>query len=113
MIGPALFIGTMLGALVAELAAMTPFGLEGHVGFFALLGMGAMMSRQPAGATRRADCDAQLTDNPEIISRNAGGGGRRNYVEELFGKDSLFVTMLQANGLDYTASPVFPGAATD
>ena len=108
VIGPALFIGTMLGALVAELAAMTPFGLEGHVGFFALLGMGAMMSGSLQAPLAALTAMLELTDNPEIILPGMLAVVAAGITsKEVFGKDSLFVTMLQANGLDYTASPVF------
>ena len=108
VIGPALFIGTMLGALVAELAALTPFGLEGHVGFFALLGMGAMMSGSLQAPLAALTAMLELTDNPEIILPGMLAVVAAGITsKEVFGKDSLFVTMLQANGLDYTASPVF------
>lgn len=108
VIGPALFIGTMLGALVAELAALTPFGLEGDVGFFALLGMGAMMSGSLQAPLAALTAMLELTDNPEIILPGMLAVVAAGITsKELFGKDSLFVTMLQADGLDYAASPVF------
>ena len=108
VIGPALFIGTMLGALVAELAALTPFGLEGDVGFFALLGMGAMMSGSLQAPLAALTAMLELTDNPEIILPGMLAVVAAGITsKEVFGKDSLFVTMLQANGLDYAASPVF------
>ena len=108
VIGPALFIGTMLGALVAELAALTPFGLEGDVGFFALLGMGAMMSGSLQAPLAALTAMLELTDNPEIILPGMLAVVVAGITaKEVFGKDSLFVTMLQANGLDYAASPVF------
>lgn len=108
VIGPALFIGTMLGALVAELAALTPFGLEGDVGFFALLGMGAMMSGSLQAPLAALTAMLELTDNPQIILPGMLAVVAAGITsKEVFGKDSLFVTMLQANGLDYAASPVF------
>lgn len=108
MIGPSLFIGAMLGALLAELAALSPLGLASPVGFFALLGMGAMMSGSLQAPLAGLTAMLELTDNPDIILPGmlavvvAGITAR-----ELFGKESLFITMLRAGGLDYGANPMF------
>lgn len=107
MIGPALFIGAMLGALVAKLALLVSLGPDSHVGFFALLGMGAMMSGSLQAPLAALTAMLELTDNPEIILP-----GMLTVVvagitaSEVFGKDSLFLTMLRAGGLDYGANPV-------
>jgi hypothetical protein len=108
MIGPALFMGAMLGALVAKFALLVSLGPESHVGFFALLGMGAMMSGSLQAPLAALTAMLELTDNPEIIMP-----GMLTVVvagitaSEVFGKDSLFLTMLRASGLDYGANPVF------
>ena len=108
MIGPALFIGAMLGALVAELAKLLPFGLEGHVGFFALVGMGAMMSGSLQAPLAALTAMLELTDNPEIILPGMLAVVVAGITaSEVFGKQSLFITMLRASGLDYHANPVF------
>jgi H+/Cl- antiporter ClcA len=107
MIGPALFIGAMLGALVAELADPWVADLSNPVGFFALVGMGAMMSGSLQAPLAALTAMLELTDQPEIIMPGmlavvvAGITAR-----EVFGKDSLFLTMLRANGLDYRVTPV-------
>jgi H+/Cl- antiporter ClcA len=107
-IGPALFIGAMLGALVAEIVRLAPVVQSPDVGFFALLGMGAMMSGSLQAPLAALTAMLELTDNPGIILPGmlvvvvAG-----LTASEVFGKRSLFVTMLRAGGLDYPTSPVF------
>lgn len=67
LIGPTLFIGAALGGLFGQLLADLFSGLPLSVGFYAMLGMGALM-----GATLRAPLAAlvallELTANPNII----------------------------------------------
>jgi hypothetical protein len=108
MIGPALFIGAMLGALVAGSAMSLPLGVESPVGFYALLGMGAMMSGSLQAPLAALTAMLELTDNPDIILPGmlvvVAAGITASAV---FGKDSLFLTMLRAGGLDYQANPMF------
>lgn len=107
MIGPALFIGAMLGALLAETAQLLSVTVETPVGMFALLGMGAMMSGSLQAPLAALTAMLELTDNPEIIMPGMLAVVVSGITaSEVFGKQSLFLTMLQANGLDYAASPV-------
>ena len=67
LIGPTLFIGALLGSLMAELSRWLMPDYPVSVGFYAVLGMGAMM-----GAVLRAPLAAlvallELTANPNII----------------------------------------------
>ncbi len=67
LIGPTLFIGALLGSLMAELSRWLLPDYPVSVGFYAVLGMGAMM-----GAVLRAPLAAlvallELTANPNII----------------------------------------------
>lgn len=106
-IGPVLFIGAMLGALIAELIALLPVGLATPIGLFALVGMGAMMSGSLQAPLAALTAMLELTYNagiilPGMLAVVAAG----ITASELFGKQSLFVTMLRANGLDVGASPV-------
>jgi H+/Cl- antiporter ClcA len=107
VIGPSLFIGATVGCLVGNLVALAFPEVGSDVGFYALLGMGAMM-----GATLQAPLAAltammELTHHPQIIMPGmlvivvAGLTSR-----VLFGKDSVFLTALRASGLDYSSSPV-------
>lgn len=106
-IGPVLFIGAMLGALIAELMAWLPVELASPVGFFALLGMGAMMSGSLQAPLAALTAMLELTYNagiilPGMLAVVAAG----ITASELFGKQSLFITMLRANGLDVATNPV-------
>ncbi len=107
LIGPALFMGAAVGSLVGGMAASLFPELESEVGLYALLGMGAMM-----GATLQAPLAAltaimELTHNAEVIMPGmlvitvAG-----LTASELFRQESIFVTLLKANGMDYKTNPV-------
>ncbi|WP_275100015.1 chloride channel protein [Sedimenticola hydrogenitrophicus] len=106
-IGPLLFLGGCLGSLTGQIATQVFHHDTLDVGFYALLGMGAMM-----GATLQAPLAAltammELTHSPQTIMPGmlvivvAG-----LTVSELFRKPSLFLTLLRANGLDYDTNPV-------
>ncbi len=98
-IGPALFIGAMLGALFAGLADFLPLTPQNQVGLFALLGMGAMMSGSLQAPLAALTAMLELTDNPQIILP-----GMLVVVisglttTEVFGKDSVFSTMQRSSG---------------
>ncbi|MCB1802558.1 MAG: chloride channel protein [Gammaproteobacteria bacterium] len=107
MIGPVLFIGAMLGALVAEIGTGLGFDAANPVGFFALVGMGAMMSASLQAPLAALTAMLELTDQPEVILPGMLAVVIAGITsKEVFGKDSLFVSMLRANGLDYAASPI-------
>lgn len=107
MIGPVLFMGAMLGALVAEIASRLAFDVANPVGFFALVGMGAMMSASLQAPLAALTAMLELTDQPEVILPGMFAVVIAGITaKEVFGKESLFVSMLRANGLDYAASPV-------
>jgi chloride channel protein, CIC family len=106
-IGPVLFIGAMLGALIAELIGLLPVELATPIGLFALVGMGAMMSGSLQAPLAALTAMLELTYNagiilPGMLAVVAAG----ITASELFGKQSLFVTMLRANGLDVATNPV-------
>jgi CIC family chloride channel protein len=106
MIGPALFLGACLGSLTG-LSAGEFMEIESHVGFYAMLGMGAMMGASLQAPLAALTAMMELTHSPQMIMP-----GMLVIVvasltaSELFGKESLFITMLKASGLDYEASPV-------
>ena len=94
---------TMAGKLVLQLWP----GIGSDVGFYALLGMGAMMGASLQAPLAALTAMMELTHSPGIVMP-----GMLVIVvasltaSELFGKQSLFITMLRANGLDVAASPV-------
>ena len=107
MIGPALFIGAALGSLVGLLARQLFPALDIDLGFYALLAMGATMGASLQAPLAALTAMMELTYSPQIIMP-----GMLVIVisgltaSELFGKESLFVAVLKANGMDYNANPV-------
>lgn len=107
MIGPAFFIGATIGAIVGYLATGI-LGFEASdIGFYALLGMGAMLGASIQAPLAALTAIMELTYNPGIIMP-----GMLTIVvaqitsSVLFNKQSLFVSMLRNNGLDYDIHPV-------
>jgi H+/Cl- antiporter ClcA len=107
MIGPAFFIGATLGGAIGYLASYF-FGFDAsHIGFYALLGIGAMMGASLQAPLAALTAIMELTYNPGIIMP-----GMLTIVvaqltaSEVFGKQSLFISMLRSNGLDYDINPV-------
>lgn len=107
MIGPAFFIGATLGGAIGYIAAYF-FGFDAsHIGFYALLGMGAMMGASLQAPLAALTAIMELTYNPGIIMP-----GMLTIViaqltaSEVFNKQSLFLSMLRSNGLDYDTNPV-------
>ena len=107
MVGPAFFIGATLGGVIGYLASML-FGIDAsHIGFYAILGMGAMLGASLQAPLAALTAIMELTYNPGIIMP-----GMLTIViaqltaSEVFNKQSLFISMLRSNGLDYTINPV-------
>jgi hypothetical protein len=106
-IGPVLFIGAMLGALFAGLSDYLPMMPVNKVGLFALLGMGAMMSGSLQAPLAALIAMLELTDNPAIILP-----GMLVVVisgltaSEVFGKESIFFTMLRTGGFHVDNDPL-------
>jgi len=107
MIGPAFFIGATLGGAFGLMASWVYGDSISHVGFYVLLGMGAMMGASLQAPLAALTAIMELTYNPGIIMP-----GMLVIVvaqltaSELFNKQSLFVSMLRSNGLDYSIDPV-------
>lgn len=106
-IGPALFMGAVLGHLIGVLAVEL-IGLDAdQVAFFALLGMGAMMGASLQAPLAALTAIVELTHSPGVIMPGMLEIILAGLIsKEVFGKDSLFLTTLRANGLDYRANPV-------
>lgn len=107
MIAPSLFIGAATGGLVAAVITTLFPGLEINLGFYALLGMGAMMGASLQAPLAGLAAMLELTHNPAVVMPGmlaivvAG-----LTASELFGKESIFITVLKGSGLDYRANPV-------
>jgi H+/Cl- antiporter ClcA len=106
-IGPALFMGAVIGNLTGVAAAAFAGIDPGQASFYALLGMGAMMGASLQAPLAGLTAIVELTHSPGVIMPGmlaiilAGLTSK-----EVFGKDSIFLTTLRANGLDYRSNPV-------
>lgn len=107
VIGPTIFMGATLGGAMGLIGAAMAPDQASSVGFYAMLGMGAMM-----GAVLQAPLAAlmalmELTRNPNIILPGMLIITTASMVtSEAFGKKSLFLTILKNQGLSYQNSPV-------
>ncbi|HDP89068.1 MAG TPA: chloride channel protein [Thioalkalivibrio sp.] len=107
LIGPTLIIGAMLGGFLGVIATLISPEYSSGVGFYALLGLGAMM-----GATLQAPLAAltammELTGHPGIIFPGMLAIVTASLTSsELFRTPSVFRTLLRARGLDYRNDPV-------
>lgn len=107
VIGPTIFMGATIGGAMGLVGAQIFPDQASSVGFYAMLGMGAMM-----GAILQAPLAAlmalmELTRNPNIILPGMLIITTASLVtSEAFGKKSLFLTILKNQGLSYQNSPV-------
>lgn len=107
VIGPTIFMGATIGGAMGLVGAQIFPDQASSVGFYAMLGMGAMM-----GAILQAPLAAlmalmELTRNPNIILPGMLIITTASLVtSEAFGKKSLFITILKNQGLSYQNSPV-------
>jgi chloride channel protein, CIC family len=107
LIGPTLVIGAAAGGLLGHLAEILFPGEVASPGFYAMLGMGAMM-----GATLQAPLAAllamlELTANPNIILPGMLAVVASGITSShLFGRESVFITLLKARGLDIRSDPI-------
>jgi len=108
MIGPALFMGAMLGGLAGMLGDYPMFnGLLSNPAFYVLIGMGAMMGASLQAPLAALVAIMELSYHPDIILPGMLAIVVASLVSKrLFKKDSVFITMLRANGMDYDTNPV-------
>jgi H+/Cl- antiporter ClcA len=106
-IGPALFMGAVVGNLIALVAAYFLGADAAPVSFYVLLGMGAMMGASLLAPLAALTAIVELTHSPGVIMPGMVAIIIAVMVSyKGFGKDSLFITMLRANGLDYRVNPL-------
>lgn len=107
LIGPTFVIGAAAGASLGYLVEWALPGDQTDIGFYAMLGMGAMM-----GAVLNAPLAAlmallELTSNPNIILPGMLCIVNATLIyTEVFKQRSVFRTILNYQGLDYNDNPV-------
>lgn len=107
MIGPALFLGVCLGGSFGLLVTMLFPDLQANVGFYSLLGMGAVMGASLQAPLAALTAMMELTHSPQIIMPGMIAIVIANLTaSEFFRKKSLFVSMLEANDVSVEANPI-------
>jgi CIC family chloride channel protein len=107
LIGPALFMGACAGGALGLLGQWIAPGHASSAGFYALLGMGAMMGGALHAPLAALTAMLELTANPNILWPDmlaviAAYGVSR----QLFRQESVYLTLMRARGLDYRNDPV-------
>lgn len=107
MIGPALFIGAAAGGIIAPLPGLLFEGAVSDPGFYALIGMGAVMGASLQAPLAALTAVIELTHSPQVVMPGMLAIVVASLTSsELFRKKSLFITILQSSGLDYRSDPI-------
>jgi CIC family chloride channel protein len=107
MIGPALFIGSLTGALLGHTGGYLADTSISHIGLYAMLGMGAMMAAILNAPLAALIALLELTYNPNIILPAMVAIVVANLTtRNLFNMPSSLLAMLHAQGLDYRLEPL-------
>jgi len=106
LIGPILFIGATIGGAFGIIAQWFMPETASSAGFYAMLGMAAMMGSALQAPLAALMAILELTQNPNIILP----GMLVIVVSSLFAttvfkQKSIFISLLEAQGLNYNSSP--------
>jgi chloride channel protein, CIC family len=107
VIGPTIVIGAAAGGVVGYIAEISfPQDVSSHA-FYAVIGMGAMMSATLQAPLAALTAMVELTANPNIILPGMLAVIVSGLTtSEIFGKQSVFLLLMKARGLDYRNDPV-------
>lgn len=106
LIGPSLFIGVAAGEFIALLAGAYFPDLASSGGFYAMLGMAAMMAATLQAPLAALMALLELTANPNIILPGMlAVVVAQLTASEIFHMPSVFLAQLRAQGLDYRNDP--------
>ncbi|WP_111497956.1 MULTISPECIES: chloride channel protein [Marinobacter] len=107
LIGPTIFIGATLGGAMGLIGAVAAPDLASSTGFYAMLGMGAMMGSVLQAPLAALMALIELTRNPNIILPGMLVITVSSLVaSEVFGQRSIFLSVLKSQGLSYQNSPI-------
>jgi len=107
LVGPTLFIGATIGGAFGLIAQWLMPSIASSPGFYAMLGMGAMMGSALQAPMAALLAILELTQNPNIILPSMLIIVISSMVaSEVFKQKSMFLTILKEQGLDYQNSPV-------
>ncbi len=108
VVGPALFLGASLGGVFALIVRLFFPEVDAiNISFYSMLGMGAVMGASLQAPLAALTAMTELTRMPEVILPGMITIVIANLTaSEIFHKKSLFISMLESNGIDITANPV-------
>jgi CIC family chloride channel protein len=107
LIGPTLLMGACAGSALGHISSYVLDGPTSDAGFYAMLGMGAMMSAVLQAPLAALIGLMELTHNPGIILPGMATIVIANVsCSYFFKQDSVFVEVLRKQGLDYQANPI-------
>jgi CIC family chloride channel protein len=107
LVGPILFIGATVGGAFGLMAQWFMPSIASSPGFYAMLGMGAMMGSALQAPLAALLALLELTQNPNIILPGMLIIVISSLVaSEIFKQQSIFLSILKEQGLDYHNSPV-------
>ncbi len=106
LIGPTLFIGAIAGSLLGTLGHYW-YNLASPVGYYSLLGMGAMMGAVLQAPLAALTAMLELTANSTIILPGMLIIVFASLTSRvIFAKKSVFLMIMQSSGLDYRNDPI-------
>jgi len=107
VIGPTLLMGACAGSALGHISGYVLDGPTSDAGFYAMLGMGAMMSAVLQAPLAALIALMELTRNPSIILPGMATIVIANIsCSYVFKQDSVFVEVLRKQGLNYQANPI-------
>lgn len=107
LIGPILFIGACVGGVFGILAEIFMPSIASSPGFYAMLGMGAMMGSVLQAPLAALLALLELTQNPNIIMPGMLIIVVSSMIaSEGFKQQSIFLSILKEQGVDFNNSPV-------
>lgn len=107
LVGPILFIGASVGGIFGVIAEMFMPSIASSPGFYAMLGMGAMMGSALQAPLAALLALLELTQNPNIIMPGMLIIVVSSMVaSEGFKQKSIFLSILKEQGIDFSNSPV-------
>lgn len=107
LIGPTLLMGASTGGAMGIISQELMTGPVSDPGFYAMLGMGAMMSAVLQAPLAGLVALLELTHNPDIILPGMATVVIANITcRYVFNQDSAFIEVLRAQGIIFRADPV-------
>ncbi|MDH5183694.1 MAG: chloride channel protein [Gammaproteobacteria bacterium] len=106
LIAPTLVIGAAVGGATGLIANNLFPGEVSNYGFYAMVGMGTMMAATLQAPLAALLAILELTGNPNILFPGMLAVVVATLLtSELFGRQSVFLSMMRARGLDYHHDP--------